>query len=243
MKQYFIHNGKDQEGPFSFEELKQKGITSKTSIWFEGISAWTEAQNIEELKPIFISSPPPFEKPSVFSSTINSTKKIIEKDIVNEIGSKIKTKDGKNAFKWVVVFLAIIGLFAIVKFMSSDSFFLFSSNKVNSLDSIAVKNCNGTAHYNEYDKDWEVRINGLMLNKSENTSFKDFEIEVQFMARTGTLIETKKYTIFQTILPLERKDFYCVLESTAPSGSNYYNLTWKLLGAQPIVKDKNLDSN
>jgi len=208
MKQYFIHNGKNQEGPFSFEELKKKGITSKTNIWFEGISAWTEAQYIDELKSVFISSPPPFEKPNVFSSTIDSTKKILDKDLVNEIESTIKTKEGKKVFKWGVIILAIIGLLVILKFVSGESNLFLNTSKINSLDSITVANSYGTAFYNEYDKEWKVKIYGLMINKSINTSFKDFEIEVQFKAQSGTLIETKKYIVYQTLIPLENKNFY-----------------------------------
>ena len=50
MKKYFIQTDKGQEGPFTIEELTFKGLTYKTMIWFEGISAWTEAKFIPELK-------------------------------------------------------------------------------------------------------------------------------------------------------------------------------------------------
>ena len=50
MKKYFIHDGNQQLGPFSLEELKDKGLTSKSMIWFEGLGTWTEAQFISELK-------------------------------------------------------------------------------------------------------------------------------------------------------------------------------------------------
>ncbi|MFY8185430.1 MAG: GYF domain-containing protein, partial [Bacteroidia bacterium] len=40
MKKYFLHNGKDQDGPYSVDDLKLKGLTAKTMVWFEGISTW-----------------------------------------------------------------------------------------------------------------------------------------------------------------------------------------------------------
>jgi hypothetical protein len=49
MKKYFLHNGKEQHGPYSLDELKQYGLTAKTMVWFDGISNWTEAQFIPEL--------------------------------------------------------------------------------------------------------------------------------------------------------------------------------------------------
>lgn len=60
MKKYFLHSGTEQEGPFDIEELKSKKITKDTPIWYDGISNWTTAGNIEELKNILATTPPPF---------------------------------------------------------------------------------------------------------------------------------------------------------------------------------------
>ena len=63
MKKYFLHDGKEQSGPFDVEELKAKQITPDTSIWYEGIEDWTTAGKIEELKGLFkTSTPPPMTK-------------------------------------------------------------------------------------------------------------------------------------------------------------------------------------
>lgn len=59
MKQYFYAEGENQLGPFSLEELSKKKITKETLIWFEGIDNWTKASEIEDLKPILKSIPPP----------------------------------------------------------------------------------------------------------------------------------------------------------------------------------------
>ena len=59
MKQYYIHDGQNQQGPFNLEELLDKGVTINTPIWFEGINDWTAAGQIEEIKSR-INTPPPF---------------------------------------------------------------------------------------------------------------------------------------------------------------------------------------
>lgn len=69
MKKYFVHNGKEQQGPYSIDELRLKNLTAKTMIWFEGISNWTEAQFIPELKDLIVSTPPPFEKAKPLNQT------------------------------------------------------------------------------------------------------------------------------------------------------------------------------
>jgi GYF domain 2 len=50
MKKYFLHDGTTQHGPFDLEELQTKIITAQTLIWFEPMTDWKPAGEIEELK-------------------------------------------------------------------------------------------------------------------------------------------------------------------------------------------------
>jgi hypothetical protein len=59
MKNYYIHNGVENSGPFDLEELKEKKITKTTLVWFEGMDQWSHAGDIDELKNFFVVSPPP----------------------------------------------------------------------------------------------------------------------------------------------------------------------------------------
>ena len=49
--EFFIidHNGQ-QAGPFSFDQLVQKGISPETLVWKQGMADWTPAWKVEELK-------------------------------------------------------------------------------------------------------------------------------------------------------------------------------------------------
>ena len=51
--EFFIidHNGQ-QAGPFSFDQLVQKGITPETLVWKQGMADWTPAWKVEELKAV-----------------------------------------------------------------------------------------------------------------------------------------------------------------------------------------------
>lgn len=64
MKQYYIHIGAEQKGPLSFEDLKNQLITSDTMVWYEGMVDWQKANSLEELKPLFKTTPPPLYKPT-----------------------------------------------------------------------------------------------------------------------------------------------------------------------------------
>ena len=59
MKQYYIYLDNEQIGPLSYEELKEKNISSETMIWFEGQPDWKKSLEIEEIKELFKSTPPP----------------------------------------------------------------------------------------------------------------------------------------------------------------------------------------
>ena len=229
MTSYFIHDGNQKTGPFTLEEVKQKGIEEDTMIWFDGLPKWTEAKNILELNEAIIKSPPPLEKSSHFKETLDKTKKILETDFVDELENKIPNKNGKTFFKWGVIIFALFGLIYFGKTLLNKS--NVTTSKVNVLDSIALLNQSGSAYFSNYENSWDVSIQGKMLNKSSTYNYKDFVVEVEFLTETNTLIQTKQYTIYKSIKPLDRIDFYAKLDGEVPSGSKSYSLRWKLLNA------------
>ena len=237
MKSYFIHDGHQTTGPFTFDDLKQRGIEASTLIWFDGIDKWTEAVNIQELKDIIIKSPPPLDKTSPIKQTIDKTKKILDSDIVDEIENKIPNKKGKRIFTWSLIILALVGLIyignSVIKKGSG------SVTKGNAVDSIAVLNPTGVVHEDWYKEGrMYIGISAKMLNKSSVFSYKDFVVEVKYLTETKTLISTKQYTVYQSIKPLDKIDFNARIDDEPPSGSKYYNLEWKLINATPYIPEK-----
>ena len=51
--EFFIidHNGQ-QAGPFSFDQLVQKGISPETLVWKQGMADWTPAWKVEDLRAV-----------------------------------------------------------------------------------------------------------------------------------------------------------------------------------------------
>lgn len=56
-KLYYIHNGIEQQGPFTIEELKLKNVDLSTPIWFEGLNDWSTVGEIDDLKLILLNQP------------------------------------------------------------------------------------------------------------------------------------------------------------------------------------------
>ena len=50
MEYYYSKNGIDKNGPFRFDEIKQKNITPKTLIWYEELEDWKMAGQLPILK-------------------------------------------------------------------------------------------------------------------------------------------------------------------------------------------------
>ena len=61
---YYFSNGTEKKGPVSLDDLKKQGIEWNTLIWYEGLSDWKEARDIEELAQFCASIPPPIIQPS-----------------------------------------------------------------------------------------------------------------------------------------------------------------------------------
>ena len=59
MSKFHIYKDEQQQGPFTLDELRDLKITRETMVWFEGEDNWKAAVEIEELKEIFKSIPPP----------------------------------------------------------------------------------------------------------------------------------------------------------------------------------------
>lgn len=59
MKEYFILERNRKRGPFSINDLKKMDINSNTLVWSSGMEYWEKLSDIEDLKDLRRSMPPP----------------------------------------------------------------------------------------------------------------------------------------------------------------------------------------
>jgi len=74
MKYYFFIENNQRFGPFTVDQLKTKQLTKSILFWTEGMQEWTNGTDIEELKDILISEPPPLPKKAAGPSIIEIIK-------------------------------------------------------------------------------------------------------------------------------------------------------------------------
>lgn len=97
MKKFYYSDGKTKYGPFTYEELKDKEISSTTLIWYEGLKDWIPASKLEELKPILELIPPDIEN-SKIENDINPVLEPITPKVEN---SKIEREKSGFAYKYL----------------------------------------------------------------------------------------------------------------------------------------------
>lgn len=108
MQKFYIHKDDQQQGPFSTDELKDLKITRDTMVWFEGADNWKKAIEVDDLKEIFKSVPPPIQtNPPVIPPPL------VDKKTKEESKPTVDTKPKKKNTTLiivVVVFLLVGGL-------------------------------------------------------------------------------------------------------------------------------------
>ena len=72
MKHYFYADNNQQFGPFTVDELKSKRLKKTTLVWTDGMSDWTMADSIDELRDFLVSEPPPLPKQNKISPKIET---------------------------------------------------------------------------------------------------------------------------------------------------------------------------
>lgn len=62
MKKYYYLSGQQKVGPFTLEELAQQNIERTTWVWYQGLEKWTQLKDVEELREVWSSLPPPVKQ-------------------------------------------------------------------------------------------------------------------------------------------------------------------------------------
>lgn len=125
MKEYFFLKGKDQNGPFTVEQLVDKGLTNETLIWTEGMENWQKLKDFSELtqilKPKSVPPPPPSDSDGKISKTeVSGQLKVTTEKIPNPSLEAIKPS--KTALTWLIAWCGF-HLFALLMSYSQIKIF------------------------------------------------------------------------------------------------------------------------
>ncbi len=217
MKKYYLHDGKENIGPFDLDELKSKGIKKDTIVWCEGMQDWTSAGVIDELKNIVLVTPPPITKKA-------------------EINLPPVLKPKTNWFRWFGKMLLITLLFVVAIGLISSYFeskndvpnyeeSVMSIAEIEATTPINFLNTDGTYKSNFLGD--KLNIDGIIHNTATVTTYKDVVIDVVFYSKTNTEIGREQYTIYDFFVPNSKKGFKLKVKNY----SNVESIGWKVANA------------
>lgn len=219
MKKFYLHSGTDQQGPFDIEELKSKNITKETSIWHEGLSEWTTAKEIDELKDLFkTATPPPFgaktTTPPPINKTITSETKTVQEPAIK------KEKSRRRVFILAGLVVIVVGGLWIADMDSgsgSSSSGETYQEKVMTIEEIEhsqpTKFLDASGNYNENFWGDQIKVHGVIKNTATVAAFKDAVVRVTYYSKTKTELGSKEYTIYENFPPHSEVKFELKIKS------------------------------
>lgn len=221
MKKYYLHNGTENIGPFTIDELKEKRINRDTPVWCEGMQDWKEAVAVEELKFLFAAVPPPIKKKTTENKKQETT---------------IIVKKHSSLFKIFIITIILFLLMILVSFFANykDSEYstsptyeesVMTIQEIEAANPINYLQANGT--YNENFVGDKIRIDGIIANSATVTTFKDVTVRVHFYSKTKTLIGSEDYTLYEFYPPKTKQEFKLKVKAY----SNVSTLGWEVINA------------
>ena len=184
MKQYYYLDGQQQFGPLSKEELQGKNITKETLVWYEGLSEWTKAGELEDLADLFpnIPTPPPIPEQKIATSPpIPEVETTTSTPISNPKGKKIKK-----------IILICLGLFMLIGFLFS---FLFFQDRLSSERKFPTQ-CLYMVGEEVDDVTWStIKLSGTIKNSARFTRYFDIKLHAVFYDKEKNIIKYDDYLI------------------------------------------------
>lgn len=205
MKKYYLHDGQTQQGPFDLEELKSKNFTADIHIWFDTLKEWTPAGQVEELKSLFASTPPPFK-----SMTPPAFDKPLPTNYAAEFNEQPKSKKPLTIGLIVLGVAAVVAIFYFINKSSGSSIPQFDpldtsaqyqndKRRLDSLDQIEkdrqARNEALTKKNMEYRNNWRKYIEHRPNNYRVDSWGGIYGLEIYVTNKTDNIIDEVVVTV------------------------------------------------
>ncbi|MBS1511461.1 MAG: DUF4339 domain-containing protein [Bacteroidetes bacterium] len=234
MKKYFLHDGSEQQGPFDIEDLKTKNITRDTSIWYEGLSDWTTADNVDELKILFNkTTPPPFVAKPTVPPSIQQTSS--QQTITSNHPTEKKSKSNRIVYI-IIGLIIIIGGGLIIANRNSSNGGSYGTGSTYQEKVMTVEETERSqpatflkadGNYNENFWGDKLKVHGIIKNTATVASFKDAVVRITYYSKTNTDLGSKDYTIYENFPPHSEVKFELKIENYR----NVNSIGWTVLDA------------
>ncbi len=242
MNKYFIQENGNQKGPYTIDELKATIIKRETPIWCEGMDDWKEAKDIDELKDFFRSTPPPFKEKQKEATPPPFQKNVDSKTEANSGDPDFKVRKKKSNSALVIIIALVLGsalAWVIIDQVerrggTSDDYSTGSNYETKKQSVAEIEASNPTkfldadGYYNQNLLGTKLKVDGQIHNNATTTSYKDITVRVYFYAKTGTLLGSEDYTVYEVVKPNHSKSF----KLKVTNYSNVQSIGWDVISAK-----------
>lgn len=242
-RKYYLHDGEQQTGPFSLDELAQTPLTSTAMIWYKGLNDWQEAATIAELQPIINHTLPPVSieeevAPPPFKGAKERSKTA---EVATPPHSPHPFRSGFFKFIVVVALLIISGtaIRTVQQYrmdritMNADSTATEPTYEEQILSiedqekAAPKKFLKAAGDFKKTVFGGNFKIDGTITNSATVAKFKNALIEVSFYTDKNKYISASRFTIEDSFPAGSTKEFK--LKIDPPKGAD--NCKWKVAGA------------
>ena len=216
MKMYYLYQGDQRQGPYTIDQLKQMQISPSVPAWTEGMTTWTQAQNIPELQAALFSTPPPFVPAYSAGEHQMST--------TERVGFTM----GRNWVKALGAVVVLAALFFIIRVAATPG------NNANNDERATTSDVKGASYTPEPPRpktqaelkaelrqteiqhpvsyistkfSWwknlvgETVIEGTLTNNATMAPFKDPVLRVTWLSKTNTPMRVSSYPVYEYLGP------------------------------------------
>jgi hypothetical protein len=225
MRNYYLRKGDTNIGPLTIEQVANQSINGSTPVWFDGLTEWTTAGNVEELKPLLVvSTPPPF------AQVVSTNSRPQNRDIPYP-----PAKKSTSAYTYLLYSVLAVAIFGFgYSILQKNGGRIDTGNyqtKVMSVEEIEksqpARFLNASGKYNPTFWGDKFKVHGTITNKATVANFKDPVVEVTFYSSTETVLATERYTIYDYFPAHATKNF----ELAVPKYKNVKQLGWNVVSA------------
>jgi hypothetical protein len=229
MKKYYAHDGAESKGPFTIEELKDKGIKRATPIWTEGMADWVSAGTLDELKELF-ATPPLNNTPPPYQAAQQPAQESHQTYTPEQEYTPIRKR-----LWFKVVFTVAACVFAAIMLGNISKGSGHGSEPVAHVPTPAELETQNPQNYlnagGEYKPNfWGdiIKIKGYIQNKATVTNYKDAVIQVTFYSKTNSPVKIEEFVIYEYFPHGTNKEF----ELKVNNYKNIENIGWKVVNAK-----------
>ena len=222
MIKYFWHNGSEQKGPFTLEELKKQSIEKNSPVWYEGKSEWTTAELVPCLNHELFTN----------HTAINGHCKKTRDNLQNHQFIIAKRWGVIGIICLILTSIAAIIIYIdqsyplqysltnqpdnIIKETGTPLQKLASTEKERLNPSSFIKN-NASIRNNIMGK---KVIHGNITNTASFAIFRDITLRVSFLNKTNKDLGSKDFTFYELLKPGQTIPFRC--KTFAPDSTSQF---------------------